>query len=88
MVVNSSPVGREPPSSAKLTPLGEGAEKRPASESPASDLVAPHSATHLKSTNPTCMLLVRWLNLKPGAVEADVEEDSVVIPKTFDELVG
>ena len=34
------------------------------------------------------MLLVRWLNWKPGAVEADVEEDSEAVPKTFDELVG
>ena len=35
-----------------------------------------------------CMLLVRWLNSKLGAVEADVEEDSEAVPKTFDELVG
>ena len=31
---------------------------------------------------------MRWLNSKPGAVEADVEEDSEAVPKTFDELVG
>ena len=86
-VASSSPVGREPPSSAKERPLGEGAEKCQASESPSSDLVAPHSARRLKTSNPTCMLLVRWLNSKPCAVEAVVEEDREAVPKTFDELV-
>ena len=87
-VASSSPVCREPPSSAKLRPLGEVAEKRPASESPPSALVAPHSTTSLKTSNLMCMLHVRWLNSKLGAVEADVEEDSAASLKTFDEFVG
>ena len=86
-VASSSPTGHEPPSLAKLRPPG-GAEKRPVLESPPSDLVAPHSASRLKTSNSKCMLLVRWLNWKPGTVEADVEEDSEAVPKTFDELVG
>ena len=34
------------------------------------------------------MLLVRWLSSKPDTVKADVEEDSVAVPKIFDVLVG